>query len=148
MWLFELQGFYVCEAHLFIRDFKVAQGKIFRCGKVFKISTVTDKHFLRCCPVVFFFPVIHNFDDNIRDIHINVTEGNVALIPCNPPRGRPDSKTAFKIKDSVIERSTGQCDINIWILFMFMYNDGLYFAYKLLYSASMHGVTRDSMLYV
>jgi len=58
MWLFELQGFYVCEAHLFIRDFEVAQGKIFRCGKVFTVSTVTDKHFLMCCPVVFFFPVI------------------------------------------------------------------------------------------
>ena len=58
MWLLELQGFYLCEAHLFIRDFEVAQGKIFRCRKVFTVSTVTDKHFLGCCPVVFFFLVI------------------------------------------------------------------------------------------
>ena len=42
-------------------------------------------------------------EDSAVDIHVNATEGNVALIPCNPPRGQPQVLTRFTVNGTTID---------------------------------------------
>ena len=55
----------------------------------------------------FFFSAIGHFKAS-ADVYINATEGNVAVVPCDPPSGEPFSITVFEVNSTTIDRSTGK----------------------------------------
>ena len=44
----------------------------------------------------------------MKDMVVTVTEGNTALIPCEPPGSRPDALTVFEINGTTIDQSNGK----------------------------------------
>ena len=55
--------------------------------------------------------MIHQFEEAAADIYVNATEGNVALIECQPPRGEPASITLFEVNSTTIDQSSSKCTI-------------------------------------
>lgn len=51
------------------------------------------------------------FQLGLKDVLTNVTEGNVALIPCSPPQGIPLPTVSFEFNGKTLDSSTGELSI-------------------------------------
>ena len=54
----------------------------------------------------FSFAALRHFEPDLPDIYVNSTRGNVAIIPCQPPRAIPPAMTRFEIDGVAVDHST------------------------------------------
>ncbi len=51
--------------------------------------------------------MIYQFEDQ-NDVYVNTTEGNIALIPCTPPRSDPPATVVFEVNSTTIDQSSSK----------------------------------------
>ncbi len=58
--------------------------------------------------------MLHSFSSG-DDVEVSATEGNVAVIPCDPPTGHPTPTVVFQVNSSSIDTTTGEYSVCVCV---------------------------------